>query len=140
MNGFAFCETDSKRQVRQHRYRLHELTKLTVVPLKCETNLGEECCKNMANGHVLSQKNYNTLVKYFQQNFGAKQVDMKQTLVIVLLCCVYYNALYCDFTFDDKSAIIENKDLLPETPLRQLLWNDFWGQPMTKVSCLSHAC
>ena len=46
----------------------------------------------------------------------------------------YYNALQCDFVFDDVSAVKDNRDLRPHTPLSNLLYNDFWGTPMEKVS------
>ncbi|XP_013421827.1 transmembrane and TPR repeat-containing protein 3 [Lingula anatina] len=48
----------------------------------------------------------------------------------VLVC--YYNSLGCGFVFDDVSAIKDNKDLRPETPISSLFWNDFWGTPMHK--------
>ena len=52
---------------------------------------------------------------------------------LILLCTiVYWNALSCEFVFDDITAIVDNKDLRPHVPLRNLLANDFWGTPMTK--------
>ncbi|XP_037070943.1 protein O-mannosyl-transferase Tmtc3-like isoform X2 [Pollicipes pollicipes] len=48
----------------------------------------------------------------------------------VALC--YHNALQCDFVFDDVSAVKDNRDLRPHTPLTNLLYNDFWGTPMEK--------
>ena len=53
-------------------------------------------------------------------------------LLAVVLAC-YYNSLDCEFVFDDMSAIVSNKDLRPETPVRNLFRNDFWGTPMAKV-------
>lgn len=54
--------------------------------------------------------------------------------VIVLTCLVcYYNSYYCGFVFDDISAIKENRDLRPHTPLSNIFFNDFWGTPMHKV-------
>ncbi len=59
---------------------------------------------------------------------------MGDALTIVFLfvaaCAVYWNALSCGFVFDDVSAIKENKDLRPRTPLKDLFRNDFWGTPM----------
>ncbi|XP_060530397.1 protein O-mannosyl-transferase Tmtc3-like [Cylas formicarius] len=53
--------------------------------------------------------------------------------VIVLTCVAcYYNSCYCDFVFDDISAIKENRDLRPHTPAVNLFFNDFWGTPMHK--------
>ncbi|XP_043224720.1 protein O-mannosyl-transferase Tmtc3-like [Amphibalanus amphitrite] len=51
-------------------------------------------------------------------------------MVAVALC--YHNALHCDFVFDDISAVKDNRDLRPHTPLTNLLHNDFWGTPMEK--------
>ena len=53
-------------------------------------------------------------------------------LVAAVALC-YHNALQCDFVFDDISAIRDNRDLRPHTPLTNLLHNDFWGTPMEKV-------
>ncbi|XP_066245654.1 protein O-mannosyl-transferase Tmtc3-like isoform X1 [Euwallacea similis] len=53
---------------------------------------------------------------------------------VILVTCVacYYNSTHCDFVFDDISAIKENRDLRPHTPLSNLFFNDFWGTPMHK--------
>ncbi|KAI6655185.1 Transmembrane and TPR repeat-containing protein 3-like [Oopsacas minuta] len=48
----------------------------------------------------------------------------------IISCLCYINSLWGDFCFDDISAIVENKDLRPGTPLLNLLQNDFWGTPM----------
>lgn len=48
-----------------------------------------------------------------------------------VLC--YYNALHCGFVFDDMSAIRDNKDLRPSSPLSNIFFNDFWGTPIHKV-------
>ncbi|CAN0262414.1 protein O-mannosyl-transferase TMTC3 [Lampetra fluviatilis] len=50
----------------------------------------------------------------------------------VLVAACYYNSLHCGFVFDDISAIRDNKDLRPSTPLVNLLRNDFWGTPMAE--------
>lgn len=46
---------------------------------------------------------------------------------------VYLNSLTCGFVFDDISAIKDNRDLRPHTPLKNVFFNDFWGTPMHKV-------
>ena len=67
---------------------------------------------------------------------GGYVLEERRELVysgLVLLCTVvYWNALGCGFVFDDITAILENKDLRPHVPLRNLLANDFWGTPMSK--------
>ncbi|KAG8182833.1 hypothetical protein JTE90_000440 [Oedothorax gibbosus] len=44
----------------------------------------------------------------------------------------YVNSLSCDLVFDDQPAIRDNKDLRSDTPLLNLLYNDFWGTPIHK--------
>ena len=67
---------------------------------------------------------------------GRSILDKRRGLVysgLFLLCTiVYWNTLSCGFVFDDITAIVENKDLRPHVPLRNLFANDFWGTPMTK--------
>ena len=64
-------------------------------------------------------------------------VDNKFLLYSVILSITvgvcYIRSLECGFCFDDMSAIVDNKDLRPRTPISQLFWNDFWGTPMAKV-------
>eukprot|EP00117_Sycon_ciliatum_P006444 scpid30982/ scgid0518/ Transmembrane and TPR repeat-containing protein 2 len=43
---------------------------------------------------------------------------------------VYANTLSAGFVYDDSRAILKNRDLLPETPISNLLFNDFWGTPL----------
>ncbi|OQV18975.1 Transmembrane and TPR repeat-containing protein [Hypsibius exemplaris] len=52
-------------------------------------------------------------------------------LVVLSLAC-FSNVGDCELVFDDISAIKENKDLRPTQPLWNLLFNDFWGTPMSK--------
>lgn len=53
--------------------------------------------------------------------------------ILVLACVlVYHNCLYCGFVFDDISAIKENRDLRPQTPISNIFLNDFWGTPIHK--------
>ncbi|VVC91723.1 unnamed protein product [Leptidea sinapis] len=54
--------------------------------------------------------------------------------ILILACIlVYHNCLYCGFVFDDISAIKENRDLRPQTPISNIFLNDFWGTPIHKV-------
>ncbi|KAL0839775.1 hypothetical protein ABMA28_016413 [Loxostege sticticalis] len=54
--------------------------------------------------------------------------------ILVLACIVvYHNCLYCGFVFDDISAIKENRDLRPQTPISNIFLNDFWGTPIHKI-------
>lgn len=44
---------------------------------------------------------------------------------------LYLNTLDADFAYDDSRAIKKNQDLLPETPIINIFYDDFWGTPMT---------
>ena len=49
---------------------------------------------------------------------------------LVVGVLVYTNTLGCGFCFDDKAAVLENKDILPTTPWASVWMNDFWGTPI----------
>ncbi|XP_054845395.1 protein O-mannosyl-transferase TMTC3 isoform X1 [Eublepharis macularius] len=53
-------------------------------------------------------------------------------LIVGVVAACYWNSLFCGFVFDDVSAILDNKDLHPSTPLQNLFRNDFWGTPMSE--------
>ena len=53
----------------------------------------------------------------------------KISLVCISSLC-YLNSLLCGFVFDDLSAIRDNKDLRPTSPLTNIFRNDFWGVSM----------
>ncbi|XP_033017662.1 protein O-mannosyl-transferase TMTC3 [Lacerta agilis] len=60
-------------------------------------------------------------------------VNLKEIALIVgVVAACYWNSLFCGFVFDDVSAILDNKDLHPSTPLKNLFLNDFWGTPMSE--------
>uniref|UniRef100_A0A8C7Z1F5 Protein O-mannosyl-transferase TMTC3 n=1 Tax=Oryzias sinensis TaxID=183150 RepID=A0A8C7Z1F5_9TELE len=60
-------------------------------------------------------------------------VSWKEIVLLTgLVAGCYWNSLSCGFVFDDVSAILDNKDLRPATPLHNLFLNDFWGTPMTE--------
>ncbi|XP_061772972.1 protein O-mannosyl-transferase TMTC3 [Nerophis ophidion] len=60
-------------------------------------------------------------------------VSWKEVLLLTgLVLGCYWNSLSCGFVFDDVSAILDNKDLRPSTPVRNLFLNDFWGTPMAE--------
>lgn len=62
-------------------------------------------------------------------------ISLKEvTLIVGVITACYWNSLFCGFVFDDVSAILDNKDLHPSTPLKTLFQNDFWGTPMSEVS------
>ncbi|XP_019336439.1 protein O-mannosyl-transferase TMTC3 isoform X1 [Alligator mississippiensis] len=60
-------------------------------------------------------------------------ISLKEVaLIIGVVAACYWNSLFCGFVFDDVSAILDNKDLHPSTPLKNLFQNDFWGTPMSE--------
>ncbi|XP_055328235.1 protein O-mannosyl-transferase TMTC2-like [Paramacrobiotus metropolitanus] len=52
-------------------------------------------------------------------------------LIPILAGAVYWNTLDAEFAYDDNRAILDNQDLLPDTPFHQLWLNDFWGTKLT---------
>ena len=52
-------------------------------------------------------------------------------LCAVVGLCLYLNSLQGELVFDDTAALTTNDDLLPTTPWSNILWNDYWGIPMT---------
>ncbi|XP_030571961.1 protein O-mannosyl-transferase TMTC3 [Drosophila novamexicana] len=64
---------------------------------------------------------------------SSSQRNLLEFLCICVACVLcYYNSTQCGLVFDDVSAIRDNKDLRPSTPLRNVFLNDFWGTPMRK--------
>merc|ERR1712062_553879 len=47
-------------------------------------------------------------------------------------CLLYANSLDCDFVFDDVSAVKDNRDLRPHSPITNIFRHDFWGTDMEK--------
>ena len=59
--------------------------------------------------------------------------------IIFILAVVCFVVSYDgDFVFDDSEAIVGNKDLLPDTPITDLLYHDFWGNKLTNKSHKSY--
>ncbi|XP_050974457.1 protein O-mannosyl-transferase TMTC4 [Labeo rohita] len=54
------------------------------------------------------------------------------TAFVALIC--FINSYDGDFVFDDSEAIINNKDLSPDTPLSNIWKNDFWGSNLSSNS------
>ncbi|XP_041352924.1 protein O-mannosyl-transferase TMTC4-like [Gigantopelta aegis] len=51
-------------------------------------------------------------------------------IVFCLAVACFVNSYDGDFVFDDSEAILNNKDLLPETPVEQIFTHDFWGRKL----------
>lgn len=58
-------------------------------------------------------------------------MDLHAVGVCLLAVLVYYNTLEAGFVYDDSRAILTNPDILPSTPLSNLLKDDFWGTPLS---------
>ncbi|RWS30803.1 transmembrane and TPR repeat-containing protein-like protein [Leptotrombidium deliense] len=78
----------------------------------------------------------NTANKWIGKLKEAKQVSSAPRwhwmLIVLVSMIAYSNSLKCGFAFDDMSAIRDNRDLRPQTPLMQLFTNDFWGTQIRK--------
>ncbi|XP_055889069.1 protein O-mannosyl-transferase TMTC2-like [Biomphalaria glabrata] len=58
-------------------------------------------------------------------------MDYLPFVTALLALVLYLNTLEAGFAYDDSRAILKNPDLLPETPLWNLVYDDFWGTPLT---------
>lgn len=66
---------------------------------------------------------------------SSPQRNLLEFLCICVACIVcYYNSTQCGLVFDDISAIRDNKDLRPHTPLINVFLNDFWGRRCARSS------
>ena len=61
-----------------------------------------------------------------------------RVIIFVLSVVCFVISYDGDFVFDDSEAIVGNKDLLPETPVTDLLYHDFWGNKLTNKSHKSY--
>ncbi|XP_067676543.1 protein O-mannosyl-transferase TMTC2-like isoform X1 [Haliotis asinina] len=60
-----------------------------------------------------------------------QNMDCPVLAACLVSLCLYLNTLDADFAYDDSRAIQKNQDLLPETPLLNIFYDDFWGTPLT---------
>jgi len=51
--------------------------------------------------------------------------------VAALAAGVYWNSVDGQFVHDDIVAVVKNEDVIPASPLVDILRHDFWGQPIT---------
>jgi hypothetical protein len=54
--------------------------------------------------------------------------------LLAIVC--FSNSVHGDFVFDDREAIVKNRDMLVESPWQDIWWHDFWGTDLT--SAISH--
>ncbi|KAM8712089.1 hypothetical protein ACLKA7_012590 [Drosophila subpalustris] len=108
-----------QQQQQQHLHQQHA-TAITTAPAAATCNRERERASRSGNN-----TNNNT-----NRNSQRNLVEFVCICIACLVC--YYNSTQCGLVFDDISAIRDNKDLRPSTPLRNVFLNDFWGTPMRK--------
>uniref|UniRef100_A0A8C4SMD5 dolichyl-phosphate-mannose--protein mannosyltransferase n=1 Tax=Erpetoichthys calabaricus TaxID=27687 RepID=A0A8C4SMD5_ERPCA len=71
-----------------------------------------------------------------ERHLTSPQLSRNQAKTIVGLAAFFCfaNSFDGDFVFDDSEAIVNNKDLKPETPLGNIWENDFWGSNLSSNS------
>ncbi|KAH9496994.1 Protein O-mannosyl-transferase tmtc3 [Dermatophagoides farinae] len=122
MAAFRFY-TDSSNGYDDHQHNRRQKQRLPIC-LNQIFHLKKKKDKNVSDLSFSSNSTYSFWTYLNHHNH-------KSDIVIVIIClCCYYNALYCDFVFDDISAIKENPDIRTVTPIINLFYNDFWGLPM----------
>ena len=62
------------------------------------------------------------------ENISLQTAALLATAVAIL---AYVNTLDCGLVYDDNPGIIKNSDLRPNVSWENLIWNDFWGTPMS---------
>ena len=58
-------------------------------------------------------------------------------LITAVTILAYWPSLWAELVFDDRPALIDNKDIRPNTPIYRLFLNDYWGLPVSEV-CVTH--
>ncbi|KAK3927210.1 Protein O-mannosyl-transferase TMTC4 [Frankliniella fusca] len=61
----------------------------------------------------------------------ATSYRMSSVIVFLVGVLVFSNTVNGNFVFDDTEAIVNNRDVQPDSPLATIIWNDFWGTPLT---------
>jgi hypothetical protein len=54
-------------------------------------------------------------------------------LLALTAALLYANSLFGAFIWDDRAAVVKNRDVLGESPLSDLLLHDFWGTDITRA-------
>ena len=68
--------------------------------------------------------------KKIPEKIGIQNILVSIFLILLFCFASYFNTLYFQDLIYDDNRIMENKDILPETPWKQLLGNDFWGKSL----------
>ena len=58
-------------------------------------------------------------------------MDSDASLVAAVAAAAFLNAIHCDFVFDDTLAIVNNRDVAPDSSFTELWTHDFWGKPLS---------
>ena len=87
------------------------------------------CCVLYANRYILIQIDYNY--------FYCTLYNFHELLhfYVPIYIPIYKNlhcSLDCEFVFDDVSAVKDNRDLRPHSPITNIFHHDFWGTAMEK--------
>lgn len=59
--------------------------------------------------------------------------------VYLIICTIsvllYSNTIFCGFVWDDRAAILNNKDVMDKDPSNRFgfIYHDFWGQNITNA-------
>lgn len=70
--------------------------------------------------------------KHWDSLFPFPAVSSKLSSLIVFLVgvAVFLNSVDGLFVFDDSEAVVNNRDVLVESPITNIIYNDFWGTPL----------
>lgn len=63
--------------------------------------------------------------------FGAISMKVSALVVFITGTVTFLNSVNGQFVFDDSEAVLNNQDVLTESPLSNIFINDFWGTRLT---------
>lgn len=67
----------------------------------------------------------------YSHNFPALPVHLSSIIVGLIGVIVFTNSVNGKFVFDDSEAVVNNQDVRTETPILNIIYNDFWGTALT---------
>lgn len=76
---------------------------------------------------IVPRSGFSSCVSFFTHPY------LLLTYLTTLSFAAYWPSLWAELVFDDRPAIIENKDLHWTSPWSQLWFNDYWGTPLKSV-------
>lgn len=126
----SFC------QMHQHQFVCDPIvTNSEVHTLQCEKKSSTDHRPvSGKGGSRQQQQQHPAVLSTFLINHPIRLLTHPYLLLAYLAFVAYWPSLWADLVFDDRPAIVENKDLRPDTHWSRVWFDDFWGTPLKSVS------